>query len=160
MDSEKKFELLQHVNDALYTLAMCSDTLREDHDTLFAAELMAVIVMCKKCLFEVGYPKSSLLVDHTPRGLSIVNFTDVAGIACSLQKSCSGEEDRIWLGADTIGLREFVPNRTPAWQDRSEFDERREGRYYQANTSMHLNQEQVAALLPLLQRFVDTGELE
>ena len=31
---------------------------------------------------------------------------------------------------------------------------------HNANTSMHLSREQVAALLPMLQRFVETGEID
>jgi hypothetical protein len=34
------------------------------------------------------------------------------------------------------------------------------GVMHSANTSMHLNREQVAALLPILQRFVETGDID
>lgn len=66
--------------------------------------------------------------EKTQRGFSIVNFTDLYGAECSLQKSSLATEDAIWLGVDTA--------------------------------RMHLTQEQVSELLPLLQKFVNTGELQ
>lgn len=66
----------------------------------------------------------------TARGFAILRFVDRCGAPCSLQKSSSASEDCIWLGRD-----ETEPGR------------------------MHLTQEMVAALLPHLQRFAETGEL-
>jgi hypothetical protein len=69
---------------------------------------------------------------RTERGFALLQFTDRSGESCSLQKSSAAEEDCIWLGRDGT----------------------------QEPTRMHLNQEQVGALLPHLHRFARTGELD
>lgn len=69
--------------------------------------------------------------------LKLIEFTDAMGNTCSIQES-SATEDHIWLGID------YVESLSYAWEVRAR---------------MHLNKEQVAALLPLLQRFVETGKL-
>lgn len=65
------------------------------------------------------------------RGFMSGDFQDLNGILCSIQKSSLATDDAIWLGTN----RTSAPNR------------------------MHLNRQHVAALLPLLQHFVETGEL-
>ena len=93
----------------------------------------------------------------TGRGFALGEFEDVRGNECSIQKS-SSVEDRIWLGSNKIGLKEFTAGH--GWEDRPEFDEDHSiQHHYIANNRMELNQEQVASLLPVLQRFVDTGEI-
>lgn len=72
----------------------------------------------------------ALTIRTTELGFAIGEFKDHYGEPCSLQKSSLAFEDCIWLGVHKPG------------SDR-----------------MHLTQEQVADLLPLLQRFVETGEL-
>lgn len=67
----------------------------------------------------------------TERGFRLTRFIDCGGEPCSLQKSSIADEDRVWLGRDETN----EPGR------------------------MHLNQAMVAALLPALHRFVQTGEL-
>lgn len=73
----------------------------------------------------------------TERGFTRAEFMDRYGRTCSIQKSSLATEDAIWLGCD-------------------------EGRHVggQCLARMHLTQEMVAALLPLLHRFVETGELD
>lgn len=73
----------------------------------------------------------------TPRGFSRADFIDLYGKECSIQKSSLATQDAIWLGCDT-GLHV-------------------DG---QCMARMHLTQDMVAKLLPLLQHFVETGELE
>ena len=78
-----------------------------------------------------GTPAMTAL-DHkvTNRGFRRVDFTDRYGAACSLQESSLATEAAIWLGVnDPMASR------------------------------MHLTQEQVAELLPLLQHFAETGYL-
>lgn len=70
------------------------------------------------------------------RGFSFVEFTDLYGAECSLQKSSLATEDAIWFGVDINGSGENLHR----------------GR-------MHLSRVQVAELLPLLQHFADTGKL-
>ena len=92
-------------------------------------------------------------------GFDVVEFKDRGGNKCSLQKSSTAIEDCVWLGCDEIGLRKFTPG--PGWENISTANEGGAigGITYIANNRMHLNQEQVAAILPYLQRFVETGEL-
>jgi hypothetical protein len=73
---------------------------------------------------------------ETNRGFAVTVFKDLYGVQCSLQKSSLATDDVIWFGCD-------------------------EGTHHQGQcmARMHLNQKQVAALLPALQHFVDTGEL-
>lgn len=99
--------------------------------------------------------------DKTARGFSLLSFKDHNGIECRLQKSSLASTDAIWLGAKKIGMQEFVAYRQPdAWVERTEFDEHTMEHHFVANNSMHLTRKQVAQLLPYLQKFVETGNLE
>lgn len=97
-------------------------------------------------------------LNRTDRGFSIHTFTDLYGVECKLQKSSLATEDAVWLGARDIGLKKFTPY-AGGWKD-VELEMDPHGVTHSANTVMHLNREQVAALLPMLQRFVETGEIE
>jgi len=92
------------------------------------------------------------------RGFDRMEFADRNGVACSLQKSSLAFEDCIWLGANEIGLKRFEPG-GGGWTDVSLEQDEPHGVTHIANTRMHLSREQVASLLPYLQRFVETGEL-
>jgi hypothetical protein len=100
--------------------------------------------------------------ETTSRGFGLRRFTDLYGSKCSLQESSLATERAIWLGvadadpkvmaseAASIGVQ---TDETTGWV-----------RYpipFQVllHTRMHLNQEQVRELLPILQHFADTGEL-
>jgi hypothetical protein len=73
-----------------------------------------------------------IAVKTTSRGFTIGEFKDRYGKPCSIQKSSLASEPCIWLGVkEALG----EPSR------------------------MHLTQQQVADLLPLLQHFVETGDL-
>lgn len=93
----------------------------------------------------------SIELNSTNRGFAIAEFRDRCGVACSLQKSSAGSEDAIWLGVDDTNpqvLRPgigWIPYPMPS-----------EVSLY---TRMHLTQTQVRDLLPLLQKFAETGEL-
>jgi len=67
----------------------------------------------------------------TDRGFLRAEWKDAFLADCSIQESSNADERRLWLGVELEGGR---------------------GR-------MHLNRAMVAALLPLLQRFVATGQL-
>ncbi len=92
-------------------------------------------------------------MDRTCRGFDIGKFKDTYGVECSLQKSSIADYDAIWLGCDDADPKMFIPNGNPSWRPVPM------PAPYVANTRMHLNREQVAALLPYLQRFVDTGDI-
>lgn len=96
----------------------------------------------------------------TQRGFVSYSFKDAGGIECSIQKSSWAEKDAIWLGAKKIGLKEFIAYRQPtAWMDREDVDEFSHAHHFIANNRMHLTREQVAKMLPILQKFVETGEI-
>jgi hypothetical protein len=88
----------------------------------------------------------------TQRGFSFGNFEDSYGNKCSIQKS-SSIDDSIWFGIDNPKL--------------TIFEDEKMGRYmvttlpktWMVDSRMHLTREQVAELLPILQRFVETGEI-
>lgn len=95
---------------------------------------------------------------YTHRNFPYYNFVDRNGIACSIQKSSLAFENAIWLGADKIELKEFISGK--GWVDRNEFDDIDSiEHHFSANTRMHLTQDQVKKLLPLLQKFADIGEI-
>ena len=103
---------------------------------------------------------SKLNKKNTSRGFSLYEFRDRNGIECSLQKSSIATENCIWLGANELGIQEFVAYREPnAWEPRPEFDKHTMEHHFVANNIMHLSREQVAELLPVLQKFVETGEI-
>lgn len=105
---------------------------------------------------------TTILETTTARGFKICKFTDHYGESCSLQKSSLASEDCIWLGIDdpdpkvmasqakSLGIE---TEQQTGWVD------------YPIpsgvvmSTRMHLDRDQVRTLLPLLQKFVDTGDL-
>lgn len=98
----------------------------------------------------------------THRGFALSEFKDYYGDKCSLQKSSLATEDCIWLGVDNADpkiLASQAPKhgittaQTTGWVTYPV----PEGVSF--NTRMHLSREQVAELLPHLQRFVATGEV-
>jgi len=95
----------------------------------------------------------SIDIGATERGFALGEFKDSKGIKCSIQKSSLAFEDNIWLGCDDANPLQLIPGE--GWVPM--VIPEAEATVY--NTRMHLNQEQAAALIPLLQRFVDTGEL-
>lgn len=97
------------------------------------------------------------MMEHTERGFAYINFKDAYGTECNIQKSSLATEDAIWIGAKDIGLKKFIPYQ--GWQD-VEIKSDPHGISYVANNRMHLTRDDVAALLPILQRFVETGDLE
>lgn len=100
-------------------------------------------------------------VKKTNRGFAVVEFKDQHGTECSIQKSSLATDDCIWFGANKIGLKEFVAYRQPsAWVDRNDVDTHTMEHHFVANNRMHLTRKQVAKLLPILQKFVETGELK
>lgn len=102
-------------------------------------------------------------LERTERGFAFIRFTDRYDAKCSIQESSLGTEAAIWFG---------VVDADPKIMAR---DARRHGVDTQGqttgwvpfpipddvllNTHMHLTQEQVAKLLPVLQRFVETGRV-
>lgn len=100
--------------------------------------------------------------NETSRGFAIKSFVDLYGAGYSIQKSSLASQNSIWFGVDdaypqvlasearSLGV---ITNERTGWV-----------RYpippqVLMTTRMHLSQEQVRELLPILQKFVDTGEV-
>ena len=88
----------------------------------------------------------------TQRGFRLGEFEDRNGVTCSVQESSIATERCIWLGCDDLGLVHLVPGR--GWVPVENLPPTAQG-----NTRMHLTRKQVAMLVPVLQHFVDHGEL-
>lgn len=80
-----------------------------------------------------------LRFDRTNRGFARYDFEDLYGEACSLQASSLATDDAIWFGCNETKIHHVTGQ--------------------SLGQRMHLNREQVAALLPILQHFVMTGEV-
>lgn len=93
---------------------------------------------------------TSLTKTKTNRGFGLFDFKDKYGRECSLQDSSLASEPAIWFGIDNANPqvlkkgKEWIPFLVP---DDVHF-----------TTRMHLTQEQVKALLPILTYFAETGE--
>lgn len=92
----------------------------------------------------------------TNRGFALCTFTDLYGAQCSIQKSSLADDDAILFGIDDADPK-IMASKTPkggtGWVKYSIPND------VLLTTHMHLNREQVAELLPVLQKFVDTGEI-
>jgi hypothetical protein len=97
-------------------------------------------------------------VGKTERGFKRAVFADRNGVECSIQESSIATEHAIWLGCNDADPKMFIPYGAPAWQPLT-LPELPEGGHILFTTRMHLTQEQVLELLPLLQHFAETGEL-
>ena len=92
----------------------------------------------------------------TERGFDILEFADEYGEQCSLQKSSLATDDAIWIGLDDPKVQVFTPY--VGWEV-VPLPQAPPGGSVLHSGRMHLTREQVARLLPFLQRFVETGEL-
>lgn len=92
----------------------------------------------------------------TGRGFGIIEFSDSKGVECSIQKSSIATEEAIWFGCDDADPHYFVPYGNPAWR---KLEKPPEAQDWIFNTRMHLTRKQVEKLIPVLQHFVDTGEV-
>ncbi len=101
-------------------------------------------------------------IEANQRGFSLGEFKDQYGFECSIQKSSIATKDCIWLGIDDpkpqimvsdarrLGITESMAN---GWMP---YEIPRE---VHISTRMHLSREDVKKLLPLLQKFAETGSL-
>lgn len=93
----------------------------------------------------------------TKRGFKYIEFKDRLGNECIVQKSSLATEDAIWLGAKELIVQEFMAFRQPAWKV-LDFEHTMQ-HHFVGNERMELNRKQVKKLIPILQKFVDTGDL-
>ena len=104
-----------------------------------------------------------ITMDKTQRGFGKAKFKDYYGAECSIQKSSLATKDAIWLGiadakpqimcsnAERNGL---VKQGETGWQP---FEIPKD---VLLTTTMHLTQREVRQLLPILEKFAKTGEIE
>jgi hypothetical protein len=98
----------------------------------------------------------------TGRGFAVATFADRYGQACSIQKSSLATEDAIWFGLDDAepvvlhGDAAKVGVHTTATEGWVPYPIPKE---VLIATRMHLTRDQVRELLPILKRFVATGEV-
>ena len=102
--------------------------------------------------------------NKTARGFTIYNFLDDNGEECSIQKSSAAEDDYIWLGNLKAKPSIMVSDAIKLGMDTNGLEvghmEYKLPEEVHFTTRMHLSREDVASLIPILQKFVDTGELE
>lgn len=98
----------------------------------------------------------------TQRGFALIEFTDRYNTKCSIQKSSLATEDAIWLGPNGNQSVGQWPG-SGGWQTISDDQIRQalnlqQGMFVTPNR-MHLTRDDAAKLIPILQAFVETGEL-
>lgn len=93
---------------------------------------------------------------QTNRGFKLIKFEDFYNIKCNIQESSLATEEAIWFGVEDpeplIMASKTVEGGT-GWVKYPIPDD------VKLTTRMHLTREQVKELLPILQKFVDTGEI-
>ena len=105
-------------------------------------------------------------IEFNERGFAYAEFEDRYKQKCSIQKSSLATEDCIWLGVNDADPKIMSSDATRMGLRERTFDERDNGwvpfeipEEVSLSTRMHLTQEMAAELIPILQRFVNTGEL-
>jgi hypothetical protein len=93
-----------------------------------------------------------MIVKQTQRGFGRIEFKDRYDVACSLQRSSLASEDCVWLGCDEPDPKVCIPGK--GWQKVQLPED------CVTNTRMHLTRQQAKGLLPHLQAFARTGEIE
>ncbi|MES0334756.1 MAG: hypothetical protein SFH39_00140 [Candidatus Magnetobacterium sp. LHC-1] len=92
----------------------------------------------------------------TNRGFNLIEFLDLYETKCNIQKSSLATEDAIWFGVENANpqiMASKVIEGGVGWAKYPVSDD------VQFTTRMHLSRENVKELLPILQKFVDTGEI-
>jgi len=109
---------------------------------------------------------AKIKIERNERNFEIGKFIDRYGHECSIQKSSLATEDCIWLGIDDAEPQIRSSDAIRMGLRQRTFDENDNGwvnfkipKEVSLNTRMHLTRKQVKELLPLLQKFVETGKL-
>jgi hypothetical protein len=93
---------------------------------------------------------------HTNRGFKLIEFKDLYDVKCNIQKSSLASYDAIWLGVEDANPQ-IMASKTPeggtGWVKYSIPKD------VLLTARMHLSRDDVKELLPILQKFVDTGEI-
>ena len=89
-------------------------------------------------------------VKKTERGFNYVEFKDRYGENCIIQKSSLAFEDAIWFGVNNGNHRIMTNEGWKDWEKPKEV---------LLSDRMHLTQDQVKEILPILDKFAKTGEI-
>lgn len=89
----------------------------------------------------------------TERGFKYIKFSDSYGEECSIQKSSSAMEDKIWFGISDPKLVVFENEQMGNYL---KIDMPKQ---FNVSSRMHLTRQMVESLLPVLIKFVETGEI-
>lgn len=95
-------------------------------------------------------------IKRTERNFPVADFVDFYGVPCSLQISSLAGTQCVWLGinnADPQIMASKVTHGGTGWVKYPLHPD------VCISTRMHLSRDQVAELLPHLQKFVETGEI-
>ena len=97
----------------------------------------------------------------TNRGFELYEFKDRYDTPCSLQQSSLAFENAIWFGVDDAEPKVMLSElRLPCSQkELTGWVKYPLPEGVMLTTRMHLTQEQVKDLLPILQKFAETGEI-
>lgn len=93
----------------------------------------------------------------TARGFALVSFQDQYGAECSIQKSSAACYDAIWFGVDDANPQIMASKVQPGGTGWVKYPIPED---VLLTTRMHLTRQQVKKLLPILQHFVETGEVK
>jgi hypothetical protein len=102
-------------------------------------------------------------LEQTQRGFPLIKFNDHYDSPCTIQVSSAAEYEAIWIGLDDANPQVLASraehlgmkvDETTGWVPYPVPED------VLLSTRMHLTRDEVAELLPILQRFVETGELD
>lgn len=102
------------------------------------------------------------ITNYTTRGFKTIFFKDRYSSQCSIQESSLATEEAIWIGiddADPLIMASDAPKYSIATTETTGWVPYPIPPEVLLSTRMHLTREQVADLIPILQKFVDTGDI-
>ena len=94
--------------------------------------------------------------DITERGFGIIEFVDLYGTKCNIQKSSLSTKDAIWMGvidANPQIMESKIKDGGTGWVKYPILED------VSLTTRMHLSISQVKTIIEILQKFVDTGKI-
>jgi len=125
----------------------------------------------KELVFKINKKIATVIIEpielgKTERGFSNGKFADQYGAKCSIQSSSLATKACIWLGVDDVDPKIMSRDAIKLGLREQTNDERDNGwvpfeipEEVLLSSRMHLSREDVKKLLPLLQRFAETGSL-
>ena len=100
--------------------------------------------------------KDKMKITKTDRGFDIISFEDIYKRKCSIQKSSLATEDAIWIGVDDADPQILASKIKLGGTGWVKYDMPDDVTFI---TRMHLNRALAEKILPILERFVETGEI-